>query len=393
MRAHILSIGSELLLGYLTDTNATFLARDLAARGIELVHVTHVGDDLPRMVKTFKAALTDADLVIATGGVGPTDDDLTREAIAQVVGQTPEVDLTLLAEIEAFFAARGATMPARNAKQAWLIPSAEPLANPVGTAPGWFVRHDGRTIVAMPGVPREMYRMWTEQAVPRLEPLLPRRSVQSVTFRTMGIGESAAEELLRDLVERGDPVVATYAKDDGVHVRVTARGESVAAALARLQDTADQVETRLRRHLYSRDESPLPRILLGLLRERGLTIGISEQGTAGRFNALLGSEPGAAGVLAGAIAVPAERSGEPGVDAEALALGAAERFGAKIGLGLAAELSPDGPDLYRGEIDIALVGALSRRERLPTRASFEDVQRRAALAAADLLRRAVSEID
>ncbi|MDP9356490.1 MAG: CinA family nicotinamide mononucleotide deamidase-related protein [Chloroflexota bacterium] len=393
MRAHILSIGSELMLGYLTDTNATFLARDLAARGIELVHVTHVGDDLPRMVRTFKAALTDADLVIATGGVGPTDDDLTREAIARVVGQTPEVDATLLAEIEAFFAARGAMMPARNAKQAWLIPSAEPLPNPVGTAPGWFVRQEGRVIVAMPGVPREMYRMWAEQAVPQLEPLLPQRSVQSVTFRTMGIGESAAEELLRDLVERGDPVVATYAKDDGVHVRVTATGVSAQAALARLQEAADEVETRLRRHVYAHDDAPLPRILLRLLREHGLTIGVAEQGTGGRFNALLGSDQGAADVLCGGVATPASRSDAPNMDAGALALSAVERFGADIGLGLAAVLTLDGPQVYRGEIDIALAGAFSRQQRVPTRASFEDVQRRAALAAADLLRRAVGGID
>lgn len=393
MRAHILSIGTELLLGYLTDTNATFLARDLAPRGIELVHVTQVGDDLSRMVKAFEAALADADLVIATGGVGPTDDDLTREAIAKVVGEAPEVDLRLLAEIEAFFAVRGTKMPSRNAKQAWLIPSAEPLPNPVGTAPGWFVRHEGRVIVAMPGVPREMYRMWAEQAVPRLQHLLPQGSVQSVTFRTMGIGESAAEELLRDLVERGDPVVATYAKDDGVHVRVTANGASAAAALARLKETADDVEKRLLRHVYSRDDAPLPRILLSLLRERGLTIGITEQGTAGRFNALLGSEPGAGDVLCGAIAIPAAESGETDVDAGVLAAGAMEQFGSDVGLGLTAMLLPEGAGVYRGEIDIALTGVFSRRERIPTRASFEDVQRRAALAAADLLRRAVSEID
>ena len=198
MRAYILSIGSELILGHLTDTNATFLAQELVGQGIELLHVTQVGDDLPRLVAVLRAAVAEADLVVCTGGVGPTDDDLTREAVAELVGQTPAVDPALLEEIRAFFASRELTMPEPNAKQAWLIPAAEPLPNPVGTAPGWFVRHDGTIIVAMPGVPREMYRMWREPGVPRLVPYLPARAVRSATLRTLGMGASAVAQFLGD---------------------------------------------------------------------------------------------------------------------------------------------------------------------------------------------------
>ena len=166
MRAHVLSIGAELLLGHLTDTNATYLAQELAAQGIELVGVSQVGDDVERITDILRTALDNASVIICTGGVGPTEDDLTREGIAALVGEQPEVDPESRQRIEAFFAGRGQAMPERNAKQAWLIPSAEALPNPVGTAPGWFVRFGDARIVAMPGVPREMFRMWREQALP-----------------------------------------------------------------------------------------------------------------------------------------------------------------------------------------------------------------------------------
>ncbi|MDQ3779710.1 MAG: competence/damage-inducible protein A, partial [Chloroflexota bacterium] len=179
MRAYLLSIGSELILGHLTDTNATFLAQEFVSLGIELLHVTQVGDDLHRLTATVRAASRDADLVVCTGGVGPTADDLTREAIAAMVGEVPAVDPDLLDGIRAFFAGRGLTMPEQNAKQAWVIPSSEILPNPVGTAPGWFVRANGTIIVAMPGVPREMFRMWREEVIPRLQPYLPERAVRS----------------------------------------------------------------------------------------------------------------------------------------------------------------------------------------------------------------------
>src|SRR5918998_1187702 len=166
MRAYVLSIGSELIGGHLTDTNATFLAQELAAKGIELLHVVQVGDDLDRLTRTLATALEEADLVICTGGIGPTDDDLTREAISALAGETPVVDEEIVASIREFFAKRGLEMPDRNAKQAWVIPSAEVLPNPVGTAPGWLARVGDSMVVAMPGVPREMFRMWREQDLP-----------------------------------------------------------------------------------------------------------------------------------------------------------------------------------------------------------------------------------
>ncbi|GIW03535.1 MAG: CinA-like protein [Thermomicrobiales bacterium] len=381
MRAHILSIGSELILGHLTDTNATFLAQELVALGIELLHVTQVGDDRSRIARTIRAALSEAELVICTGGVGPTEDDLTRESIADVAGETPAVDPGLLATIEAFFAARGLVMPERNRKQAWLIPSAEPLPNPVGTAPGWFVRLDGRLIVAMPGVPREMTRMWREQVVPRLAGFLPHRSVRSITLRTVGIGESAVEQLLDNLVKCTNPVVATYAKDDGVQVRITAIASAPDEAEAMRDRVVQEVRRRLARHIYGTDDVTLPAALLDLLRKHGLTIAIADRGAGGRFASLLLSEPSSRDVLLDSTAAgPAETT------ALDLARLARERSGAGAGLGILMVARPDGP-VWEGTVHVGVAGSPEIEERFPMRSAYDEIQRRSALMAADVLRR------
>jgi nicotinamide-nucleotide amidase len=386
MRAYILSIGSELILGHLTDTNATFLAQELAALGIELLHVTQVGDDRPRLVRTIAHAADEADIVVCSGGVGPTDDDLTREAIAEVMGEEPEVDPELLATLEAFFAGRGLTMPARNRKQAWLIPSAEPLPNPVGTAPGWFVRRGDGVIVSMPGVPREMTRMWREQVVPRLRDRLPARAIRTVTFRTIGIGESAAEQLLEDLVKVPNPTVATYAKDDGVHVRVTGVADSIETADALRDGAAREVAARLANYIYGTDDTSLPSALLALLRDRGLTVGIADHGGGGRFASLLFSEPAARGLVLGASAGTGD-----GADAEKLAIEAQRATGSRVGIGISVDAQP-ADAVFEGRITVAAAGAAHAADSFPIRTSFEEIQRRSGLNAADVLRRALLDV-
>ena len=299
--------------------------RSSPAKGIELLHVVQVGDDLDRLTGTLAAAIDEADLVICTGGIGPTDDDLTREAIAAVAGETPRVDEALVAEIREFFAQRGLEMPERNAKQAWVIPSAEVLPNPVGTAPGWLARVDDTMIVAMPGVPREMVRMWREQALPRISAHLTGRVYRSANLRTLGIGESAVSQLLDELTRRPEPYIGTYAKDDGVHVRVTASGDDPGQAERDLTETVAEVRRRLGEHVYADDDRSLAHVLLDALRERGLTIGIAESGTGGRFGSTLLSEPSATGVVRGVVA---EASDSIAATAGDLARSARERFSA-----------------------------------------------------------------
>jgi nicotinamide-nucleotide amidase len=386
VRAQILSIGSELMLGHLTDTNATYLAQQLAGLGIELTLVTQVGDDLNRLSAAIERATNDAEIVICTGGVGPTADDLTREAIAQVMGETPEINETLLETVRSFFLARGVDMPERNKKQAWLIPSAEALPNPVGTAPGWFVRRDGHVIAAMPGVPREMFRMWSEQVVPRLIALEGAASVRSITLRTIGIGESAAEQVLHDLVAIDNPVVATYAKDDGVHVRVTAVAACATEAERVRDETAAEVTRRLDEHIYAVDEVTLPQALAQLLHETGHIAAISDSGGGGRFASLLAGHPESAALLAGATLT---NQPKPAV---ALARSAASTANNAVGVGIRVEAALTGSAVYEGEIRVALDGPLQVEEIMPMRSGYEDMQRRSALFAADVLRRGLKSL-
>ncbi len=195
-RAEIVSIGTELLLGNIVDTNAAYLAGELPALGINLYWITQVGDNRARLVETLRRALERSDLVLTTGGLGPTEDDITRETIAETLGEAMQVQPELERHLRQLFAGRGWTMPQRNLKQATLIPSAQAILNPRGTAPGWWVEWQGRLLVAMPGPPHEMHRMWQMEVVPRLRPHLGGEIIVSRTVKSFGLGEASVDELL-----------------------------------------------------------------------------------------------------------------------------------------------------------------------------------------------------
>jgi nicotinamide-nucleotide amidase len=383
MRAYTLSIGSELMLGHLVDTNAPYLAQELAALGIELLRVVQVGDDRAAIAESIVDACSHADLVVCTGGVGPTEDDLTREAMADVVGETPVVDPDLLATVESIFAGRGLVMPERNKKQAWLIPSTEALPNPVGTAPGWLVRYNGVIMVSMPGVPREMKRMWQEQVVPRLRQHLPARAVRSVTIKTIGIGESAAEEQLDDLVRRPNPVVATYAKEDGVHIRVTGVAPTATEAERLRDEAAAEIRTRLRIFLYGEDEITLSESLIRQVGNIAGEMAIIDEGGGGRFAALIAASPAAASVLKVAELRPRGDAGAMNVAQEA-----ARR--APLGVGIVVNGAAHEHERSNATVDVGIAGRVSVLESFPLHATYDDVQRRSALIAADVLHRALA---
>ncbi|MCE7927840.1 MAG: competence/damage-inducible protein A, partial [Chloroflexi bacterium CFX7] len=169
MKAEIIAIGTEILLGEIIDTNSAHIAQQLPELGIDLFYKTVVGDNLGRITETFERAWNRSDLVITTGGLGPTEDDMTREGVASLLHEEPHVDPELERRLRAWFEGRGFPMPETNLKQAWLVPSARAIDNPRGTAPGWWVERDGRVIVCMPGVPPEMERMWANEVRPELE--------------------------------------------------------------------------------------------------------------------------------------------------------------------------------------------------------------------------------
>ena len=203
LTAELLAIGSELTVGETTDTNSGELARSLVAHGVTVARISNLPDDLAVVVDALRGALGRADLVVTTGGLGPTPDDLTREAVAEACGEAVTVDPDILAWLKGLWSRRGHTFPSVNVKQAWLIPSATTLPNPNGTAPGWFVeRPDGRVIVTLPGPPREMRPMWADEVLPRLAARGVGGDLIVRTLRLHGIGESQAAELLGERLLR-----------------------------------------------------------------------------------------------------------------------------------------------------------------------------------------------
>jgi nicotinamide-nucleotide amidase len=291
--AELLSIGSELLAGETVDTNAAHLGSSLARLGIPLVGVRVLPDDREVIAAAFAEARGRVPLVVATGGLGPTHDDLTREGLADALGEELTHDPLLETMLRDRFAAFG-TMPESNLRQALRIPAAEALANPIGSAPGWWVDRDGVVTVLMPGVPSEMRRMWDEQVLPRIRARFALRPVQMRAVKTFGIGESALAELVGELLDApGEGIEAgIYAHDDGVHMRFSTRGdassldEPVARALALAAD-----------HVYGTDADDLASLALAALGRAGAsTVASWEADTGGTLLAILAAvEPGDVG--------------------------------------------------------------------------------------------------
>jgi nicotinamide-nucleotide amidase len=289
VRAEILSIGTELLLGQIVDTNAQYLASRLADLGIDCMYISTVGDNPARCRETLDRALGRSDLVISTGGLGPTEDDLTRETIAAVLGEEPVIDPTLERELREWFAGRGVPMPERNRKQAWLIPSARALPNPNGTAPGWDVQKNGKRIVAMPGVPREMTYMWEHHVEPTL---IAGAVLRSRTLKMLGVGESTAEEVLGELVRSTAPTVVTKAKNDGVHVRITDKDADPALMDARIARMEALVRERLGQYIWGTDDDTLGSVIARGLGKRGWRLATAESLSGGDVARALAESPG-----------------------------------------------------------------------------------------------------
>ena len=320
MKAEILSIGTELLLGQIVDTNANFLAQQLPALGLDLYYVSQIGDNLHRLADAFQRGLERSDVIITSGGLGPTEDDLTREAIAQVMGEQLEIQPHLEQELRAFFVRRGRTMPQRNVKQATTIPSGTYLPNPVGTAPGWWVERDGKLIVSMPGVPHEMHQMWADHAQPRLAKLITGGVIVSRTLKLAGIGESHAEEALGELTHSPNPTLATYAKSDGIHLRLTAKAPVRDEAERQLDEFEPKVRDRVSEWVYGGESDTFPAVVGALLRQRGLTLAVAESATGGQLATLITEAPGASDYfLAGYVVYSAAAKQALGVSPEILA--------------------------------------------------------------------------
>ncbi|HET9519754.1 MAG TPA: molybdopterin-binding protein [Candidatus Limnocylindrales bacterium] len=350
LSAELLSIGSELTVGETRDTNSGEIARSLTELGIEVRRIQALPDDLAAVTEAFATGLERADLVVSTGGLGPTPDDLTREAIGAAVGETPAVDPELETWLRALWSRRGIPMPDMNLKQAWRIPSATALPNGAGTAPAWWVdRPDGRVVVALPGPPREMRPIWRDDVLRRLAARGAGAAVARRTLRLAGIGESAVADRLGEAMLRAThPQVATYARAEAVDVRISARGEDAERLVA---ETTERVLALIGDHVWAEGETTWSEAIGAELTARGWTMASVEIGTGGTLTALLGDpdwlrlteslvadapaaivhddeEPVAAPVSGGALPAGAADG------LEALARRAAEVGGADVGVGL-----------------------------------------------------------
>jgi competence/damage-inducible protein CinA-like protein len=380
LTAELLSIGSELTVGDTRDTNAGELARDLTGRGVHVLRLGAVPDDLAVVRGALESALERADLVVTTGGLGPTPDDLTREAIAALVGEEPTIDPDMEAWLRDRFERRGMAFPEVNLKQAWRIPSAETLPNPNGTAPGWLVRHaDGRVIVTLPGPPREMRPMWHDEALPRLARHGLGREIVARTYRLHGIGESHVAELLgEELLRAEDPQVATYARVEAVDVRVASSGPG---AEGRVDAAAALVRERVGKYVWATGETTWAEAVASALQARGWTLAFTELGMGGALTALLG---GLDAVLRSESAAAGD-----GEVTEVSSLANSVRVAAGADVGLAARAVPRGEDTA---VTVTVrTPAADRTERRLTFMGGSIGRSRAAMAAASVLLTALRE--
>ena len=382
MIAELVFVGTELLLGEILNTNAQYLSGRLAELGIDCYHQATVGDNAARLAGVVRQALERSDLVVLSGGLGPTMDDLTKETVAEVLGRPLVLHEPSWHRIEGFFARLGRQPSDNNRKQAMLPQGARALENDVGTAPGVLVEAAAHTVVLLPGPPGEMKPMFESRVLPYLRERLGDRTVTLVkrTLKFCGIGESAVENRLQDLVgSQSDPNIAPYAKPGEVHLRLSTKARTREEGLARIAPVEEAIRKRLGRYVFGVDEETLESVVGEALRRAGLTLAVAESCTGGLLSRRITDVPGSSRYfLLGAVtysneakqrllgvsaATLAARGAVSRETAQEMAAGARAAVGADIGLSVTGIAGPGGgtPDKPVGTVHIALVGPRGER--------------------------------
>jgi nicotinamide-nucleotide amidase len=243
--------------------------------------VSIIGDDLGMLTEAFSRGLQRSEIIFTTGGLGPTQDDLTREAVAGALGETPAVQEEVVKALERYFQDRGMTMPPRNIKQALLIPSAQFIPNRNGTAPGWWAERDGKLVVSMPGPPGEMHAIWEEEVEPRLRRAVDAEVTITRNIKTMGLSEGAVDETVSEFFQRENPYLGIYSKADGIHLRIIARARDAATAQTLIQPVERAIVARLGPYVWGYDDETPEQAIGPVLMEQGLTLATMESCTGG----------------------------------------------------------------------------------------------------------------
>ncbi|MFN2595373.1 MAG: competence/damage-inducible protein A [Actinomycetota bacterium] len=348
MNAEIIGVGTELLLGQIANTNAQKISLALAAAGVDVYMHVVVGDNLDRAADAIGSAIARSDCVIITGGLGPTPDDLTREAVAQATGSSIERDPQLAEQVRSIFESMGRKMPESNLQQADLPKGATPIS-PEGTAPGFWLEHDETIIFALPGVPWEMSAMLQKTVVPMLKERAGGGSIVSREILVIGLGESATHDKIKDIVDaQTNPTIAYLAGSGRVKVRITAKAATESEALALIAPVEDDIRGKLGRDALPGTEGDVAEALGELLRSKQMTIAAAESLTGGLIGAQLTAAGGSSDFFKGALVcytneakhavagVPESILEGPGAVSEeaakALAEGAAQVLGADLGV-------------------------------------------------------------
>ena len=407
MRCDVLAVGTELLLGQITDTNSQWIGEQLAAVGIDSLFQAKVGDNLGRVEGVLRRMLADADAVIMCGGLGPTHDDLTREAIAEVMGAPLELHDAIADVIRAIFESRGRRMPENNLRQAMVPRGAEVIHQTRGTAPGLICPVGDKVVYAMPGVPHEMHDMMERAVLPDLR----RRNgdvsvIASRVIRTWGESESGLNERLDEVIAEldrvGNPTLAFLASGwEGLKVRLTAKGATLDEA-TRLLDAWDaRVCEQVGDVLFGRDLETMESVVLDLCRSRGLTLGLAESVTGGLVAGRLTSVPGASEVFRGSVVsyaseVKFDVLGVPAGPvvsesaAIAMAEGARRVLGSDVALSLTGVAGPseqDGQPVGTLWVGVALPGQVTTATALRMPGQRDQMRQMSVISALDLLRR------
>jgi nicotinamide-nucleotide amidase len=345
MKAEIIASGTELLLGEVADTNTAFIANQLAILGIDLFYASIVGDNYERFTDVLKQALRRSDIVIITGGLGPTRGDITREVIAGAMDEKMQVDPAQKQHIVDFFERMHLPVTENNYKQATVIPSAIAISNPLGTAPGWWVEKEGKTIISLPGPPGEMQPMWKSAIFPRLEQK-GGAVILSRTLKTWGLSEALVDQMVAPFMSLSSPTLALYAKSDGIQMRITAKADTRDHALELIQRRESELRQILKDNIWGADGDSLEEVISRMIREKGLTLAAAESFTAGFLAYSLAGVPGGDNFFKGGLIALDDRTrislgiipqqGEKAGDASAAKMAAIARrnFAADIGIGI-----------------------------------------------------------